>query len=97
MKPFVLTAPHLAALELAEAKNLYRSAFGWRGKMTATVQHRVVVKLKRLGLVTTEYRFRQAVEACVATDEGRFILAIARRNRMSRPRPVLPQSTEQFP
>jgi hypothetical protein len=97
MIPLVLSAPDLAALELAEGNNLFRTTFGWRGRNTATVKHKTVTKLKALGLVETEYRFRAGVEACLATPDGRFILAVARRNRSSRPRPVLPQHTEQLP
>lgn len=97
MTPFVLTAPHLAALELAEAGNLYRTSFGWRGRgRTHTVRHGVVTKLRTLGLVETEYRQAEAVEACLATGDGRLVLEIARRNRVTRPRPILPQPTEQL-
>lgn len=96
MTPLVLTAGHMAALELAEAGNLFRTSFGWRGRgRTHTVTHRVVAKLRTLGLVETEYREPEAVEACLATKDGRLILEIARRNCAARPRPALPLCTEQ--
>lgn len=93
MKALVLTAPDMCALELAEADNLFRAGVGWRGKMTATVRNATVKRLESLGLITREYRVAAAVEAAIATEDGKRILEIARRQPRRR---IITQPTEEF-